>query len=210
MNYQINIKVCGLTRFEDMEQLGEIGVQYGGMIFYKRSPRFAEGKINAEKVKSYHAIKKVGVFVNAGEEYIVERIEKYGLDLLQLHGEETPDFCNTLNKYLPVIKAFRIKDENDLKKVAEYKGSSNYFLFDASGKLYGGNGELFNWEILKSYTGSVPFFLSGGIGLSETTAIKSFQHSSLFAIDVNSRFETEPGIKNMNEIKQFICRLNSN
>ena len=210
MNHQVHIKVCGLTRFEDMEQLDEAGVQYGGMIFYKKSPRFADGRINAGKVKSYHAIKKVGVFVNASEEYIIEQIEKYGLDLLQLHGEETPELCSTLNKYLPVIKAFRIKDENDLKKVAEYKGSSHYFLFDTSGKLYGGNGELFNWEILKSYTGSVPFFLSGGIGLSETTAIKSFQHSFLFAIDVNSRFETEPGIKNMNEIKQFICRLNSN
>lgn len=193
-----------------MEQLGEMGVQYGGMIFYDKSPRFAEGKIDVEKVKAFKGMKKVGVFVNADKEYILTKIEKYGLDLLQLHGEETPGFCNELHQYLPVIKAFRIKDEKDIKKTDNYMGVCDYFLFDAHGKLYGGNGHIFNWRLLDKYRSKVPFLLSGGIGMSEVDQLKSFSHPALTAVDVNSRFETEPGVKNMKEIKQFICRLNSN
>lgn len=209
-NLKVNIKVCGLTRFEDMEQLGETGVQFGGMIFYEKSPRFAEGRIEVKKVKAFHKIKKVGVFVNAKENYIVKQIEKYDLDLLQLHGNEDPEFCNHLNQYLPVIKAFRINDKNDLKNISGYAGSCNYFLFDAPGKLYGGNGELFNWENLNFYRDQIPFFLSGGIGPGEVERIKSFNHPAWFAVDVNSRFEISPGEKNIQEIKQFVWALNSN
>lgn len=210
MNQSINIKVCGITRWEDMKQLGEMGVQYGGMIFYDKSPRFAEGKMDAGKVRAFKKIKKVGVFVNADKNYILKQVEKYQFDLLQLHGEETPSFCNELRQYLPIIKAFRIKDENDLKKLDNYTGVCDYFLFDTYGKLYGGNGRVFNWKLLDEYKNEVPFFLSGGIGMGEVEQIKSFSHPALFAVDVNSRFETEPGIKNINELKQFICRLNSN
>lgn len=210
MNHPVNIKVCGLTRFADMEQLGEMGVQYGGMIFYNRSLRFAEGKMDAGKVNAFKKIKKVGVFVNADKEYILKQIKSYGLDLLQLHGDESPEFCNDMRKYLPVIKAIRIKEEGDIKKLDNYAGVCDYFLFDAPGELYGGNGKVFNWELLKKYTVDIPFFLSGGIGLSEVKELESFSHPALFAVDVNSRFETEPGIKNINEIKQFVCRLNSN
>lgn len=193
-----------------MEQLGEIGVQYGGMIFYNKSPRFAEEKIDVEKVRAFKGIKKVGVFVNADKEYILTQIGKYGLDLLQLHGEETPSFCNELRQCLPVIKAFRIKDENDIKKIDSYTAACDYFLFDTYGKLYGGNGQVFNWKLLDEYRDEIPFFLSGGIGMSEVEPLKSFSHPALLAVDVNSRFETEPGIKNMNKLKQFVCRLNSN
>lgn len=210
MNHPVNIKVCGLTRFEDMERIAEMGVQYGGMIFYDQSPRFAEGKMDVGKVKTFKGIKKVGVFVNADKKYISKQIERYGLDLLQLHGDETPGFCNEVHQYLPVIKACRIKDQNDIKKIDSYTGVCDYFLFDTYGELYGGNGHIFNWKLLDEYRDRVPFFLSGGIGMSEVEQIRSFSHPVLFAVDINSRFEVEPGIKNMKEIKQFICRLNSN
>lgn len=210
LSNKINIKVCGLTQWEDLAQLEGLGVQYGGIIFYEKSPRFAEGKLEAERIKQFNKIKKVGVFVNAKEDYILQQKEKYGLELAQLHGDETPEFCKRIRQHLRVIKALRITDEQDLEKTRNYKECCDYFLFDAPGKLYGGNGTLFNWEILQKYAGDIPFFLSGGIGLSEVELLKSFLHPSLFAVDVNSRFETTPGIKNMNEIKQFICRLNSN
>lgn len=210
MNSHIKIKVCGLSRYDDMEQLPELGIEYGGMIFYDQSPRYAEGKINAEKVKSFNKIKKVGVFVNAEKDFILRKADKYNLDLIQLHGNESPEFCYGLKKYLPVIKAFKVKGRDDLNITEKYAGSCNYFLFDSPGKLYGGNGELFNWSALESYLGDTLFFLSGGIGLNEVQSLKSFRHPCLFAVDVNSRFEMRPGEKNIQAIKQFVWDLNSN
>lgn len=206
---KMNVKVCGLTRWEDLAQLEALGVQYGGMIFYEKSPRFAEGKLNAEKIKQLNKIKKVGVFVNADMEYILRQRERYGLDLVQLHGDETSEFCYLLKPYLPVIKAFRIRNENDLENIESYKTCCDYFLFDTPGELYGGSGKLFNWNVLKNYKGEVPFFLSGGIGLSEAEPLKAFTHRNLFAVDVNSRFESRPGEKNINDLKKFLCHLNS-
>lgn len=205
----LNLKVCGLTRWEDMAQLEALGVQYGGMIFYEKSPRFAEGKLDVEKIMQLKRIKKVGVFVNADIEFILQQSEKYGLDLVQLHGDETPEFCSSIRQFLPVIKAFRIKEENDLRKLDAYKVCCDYFLFDTPGELYGGSGKLFNWDLLKKYEENIPFFISGGIGMSETEQLRSFSHPALFAVDVNSRFEINPGEKNIHDLKQFLCHLNS-
>lgn len=209
MSRKINIKVCGLTRLEDMTELEMLGVQYGGIIFYEKSPRFAREKLDPEKVRQLKRIKKVGVFVNADKAYILEQKEKFGLEMVQLHGDETPDFCSSIRKYIPVIKAFRMNDEKDLKSTKQYAGVSDFFLFDAPGKLYGGNGTLFNWELLKNYEGNIPFFISGGIGLSEAEQVMHFSHPALHAVDINSRFEIRPGEKKINEIKQFVCHLNS-
>jgi phosphoribosylanthranilate isomerase len=192
-----------------MAQLEALGVQYGGMILYEKSPRFAGGKIDASKIKQLNKIKKVGVFVHADAKYILAQQENYGLDMVQLHGDETPDFCAMLRKHLPVIKAFRIRNEKDLKHTEQYAASCDYFLFDAAGELYGGNGKLFDWKLLESYTGNVPFFISGGIGLSEAEQVRQFPHPALYAVDVNSRFEISPGEKNMDELKKFLCHLNS-
>ncbi len=153
-------------------------------------------------------IKKVGVFVNAEETYILKKVEEYGLDLLQLHGEESPALCRRLRKHLPVVKVFKISAEEDIEEAKQYAGVCDYFLFDAAGKLYGGNGVLFKWELLEKYSGDTPFFLSGGIGLEEIPLLNKFAHPSWMAVDVNSQFEDAPGIKNIEKIKQFLWDLN--
>lgn len=209
MNNDIHIKVCGLARWEDMVQLEALGVQYGGMIFYEKSPRFAEGKLDGKKVKQLHKIKKVGVFVNADLGYVLQQKENYGLDMVQLHGDETPDFCHELRAQMPVIKAFRIQDEGDLNRTEQYASSCDYFLFDGPGALYGGNGKQFNWSWMEKYKGTTPFFISGGIGPTDTGQISQLIHPALYAVDVNSRFEIRPGEKNIDELKKFLCHLNS-
>lgn len=208
MDNDFNIKVCGLTRWEDMAALETAGVQYGGMIFYESSPRYAVGRMDAVKIKELKKIKKVGVFVNAGRDYILQQAKEYGLDLAQLHGDETPADCAELRAFLPVIKAFRLQKAGDLSRLKQYEACCDYFLFDTPGPLYGGNGQLFNWELLKGYTGQTRFFLSGGIGLDEAGQVKQFSHAAWYGVDVNSRFETAPGEKNMEKLKQFLCHLN--
>lgn len=202
------IKVCGLTRWEEMSQLAELGVDYGGLIFHAPSPRFAEGKMDAGRLKKIQGIKKTGVFVHADPEYILRQKEKYGLDLIQLHGNESPEDCLRLKRELPVIKAFRLRTVEDLPITNEYLEACDYFLFDTPGALYGGNGRTFDWDLLAHYQGRLPFFLSGGIGPVDADRIKAFSHPALHAIDVNSGFESEPGEKNIAEIKKFLWDLN--
>ena len=146
--------------------------------------------------------------MNAEEDYILEKVKEYGLDMLQLHGEESPEFCKKMRMQIPVMKAFKIKGETNIAETEKYSGCCDYFLFDTAGKLYGGNGTLFNWNLLNHYKGETPFFLSGGIGLEEVEALSKFEHSSWRVIDVNSKFEDAPGIKNMEKIKQFLWDLN--
>jgi phosphoribosylanthranilate isomerase len=202
------IKVCGLTRWEDMTRLADLGVHYRGFIFYDRSPRFSDRKLDAVRVKDFEGFQKVGVFVNATTAYILEQKEKYGLDLVQLHGDESPGDCLALRNYLPVMKAFRLKTPQDLAVLPSYKEACDYFLFDTPGVLYGGNGNVFDWSLLTQYTGRTPFFLSGGIGPAETESLKAFAHPALHAVDINSRFETAPGKKNIDDIKRFLWDLN--
>lgn len=204
----IKIKVCGLTRFSDLEQLAEMGVHYGGMIFYEKTPRFAGNKLDAEAVKNFKGLKKTGVFVNETKDEIISIIDSYGLDVVQLHGDESPAFCETIRKYVEVTKVFRLTTKDDLKKTDDYKKVCDYFLFDTPGKLYGGSGKQFDWNLLEYYDADIPFFLSGGIGPEATEALKSFDHPNLHAVDINSRFETGPGIKNIADIKKFLWHLN--
>lgn len=209
MLQQTNLKVCGLTRPEDMRQAAESGVRFAGMIFYAPSPRYAEGKLDPEEVKAIQGILKVGVFVNADTAYILERREQYGLDIIQLHGDESPEDCRALRTSVPVIKAFRLRKAGDLELLPDYEDACDYFLFDTPGSLYGGNGTLFEWSLLDDYRGNTPFFLSGGIGPGDSGRVKAFSHPMLYAIDVNSLFEIRPGEKNILDIKKFLWDLNS-
>lgn len=159
-------------------------------------------------MRAIKGVKKVGVFVNATEDYIFKQQEDYGLDMVQLHGEESPEFVERIKVRLPVIKAFKIKNKEDIALTHAYENAADYFLFDTEGKLYGGNGTLFNWELLQHYKGGVPFFLSGGIGPEEIKAISEFEHPAWMALDINSRFETAPGIKDITVLKQFLWDLN--
>lgn len=204
------IKVCGITRETDLVQLKAIGAHWVGFIFAPDSPRQIIGKLTPDRVRAFKDLLKVGVFVNAQEAEILEAIDAFGLNMVQLHGQETPAFCESIRRHLKVIKAFSVRDTDSLSALtAAYVDHCHYFLFDAFGKLPGGNGHAFNWELLKTYDHKLPFMLSGGIGPDEVQAIKAIRHPKLLGIDVNSKFEDSPGIKNIERLKSFIWDLNT-
>jgi phosphoribosylanthranilate isomerase len=207
----MKIKVCGNTDLNQLKQLDELEIDYAGMIFYPQSPRYVLKKLSGEEVKDLDlSLTKVGVFVNASEEEIMQQIEDFGLDMVQLHGDETASFCNRISDHIKVIKAFRISDfETNIDwLVKEYDEVCDYFLFDkASAGLYGGTGEKLNWNLLEKSNVGKPFFLSGGIAREDATVIRNFNHPFFYGVDVNSRFETESGIKNMQLVKEFVNDL---
>lgn len=212
----IKIKVCGMTRIEQVKQLAELGVDYAGFIFYEKSPRYVVEKITPEDLKDLgQAINKVGVFVNEDYDVILKTVDKYGLNAVQLHGDETPDFCSRINDYVQTIKAFRITGEEDLPVVLNgYYDTLPYFLFDTKTQEYGGSGKKFNWDSLKQTSLSTPYFLSGGIGQEDAVLIKNFIDESIYeapyALDLNSKFEIQPGVKNIDSLRYFIGELSRN
>ena len=193
LNVMTKIKICGMKYSENILEVSQLLPDYLGFIFYEKSSRFFDGEI-PEISKS---IKKVGVFVNATLEEIKSKIKKYDLDLIQLHGNETPEFCSYLMQgSIEIIKVFSVDDDFDFQILEAYENVCDYFLFDTKGKLHGGNGFTFNWQILEKYKSKKPLFLSGGIGIEEIAKIKIL-NLPIFAIDVNSKFELEPGLKNV-------------
>ncbi|WP_143307840.1 phosphoribosylanthranilate isomerase [Chitinophaga vietnamensis] len=207
----MHIKVCGITKASDLQALADNGVDFAGFIFYERSPRFAGNRIDARTVRETSGIKKAGVFVNAPAELVLRTVSDYALDLVQLHGDETPAFCASIRETIPVIKAFRIGDTvNWEKEVAPYIPVTDYFLFDtASIKGYGGTGDRFNWELLAQYPYEHPFLLSGGIAPGQEEEISRLQLPALFGVDINSRFEDSPGVKNIQAVQQFVKKIHS-
>ncbi|MBC9932603.1 phosphoribosylanthranilate isomerase [Chitinophaga qingshengii] len=207
----MRIKVCGITRVADLQGLTNNQVDYAGFIFYEKSPRFAANKMDARTVRETTGIRKVGVFVNATAEQIRRTVADYALDLVQLHGDETPVFCAAIRETVPVIKAFRIGNDVSWETLAPYVPATDYFLFDtASVKGYGGTGERFNWELLQQYPFEHPFLLSGGIAPEDVDIIRELQLPALFAVDINSKFEDAPGIKNLQKVKQFVDGMRFN
>ncbi|WP_439153406.1 phosphoribosylanthranilate isomerase [Winogradskyella sp.] len=205
----MKLKICGM-KYNTVE-VAQLQPDYLGFIFYKNSPRDFDDII-PELPKG---INKVGVFVDEHVEVIVDKIEKHKLDVIQLHGYESPDICRLLKgTKKKIIKVFSIKDEFDFSVLDDYEDTCDYFLFDTKGKLPGGNGYTFNWDVLKDYPSTKPYFLSGGIGLDEIEKIKEFKQSEAskycYAIDVNSKFEIEAGLKNIEELEKFkneICHV---
>lgn len=198
----MNIKVCGITQLKQLQQLDGLNIDFAGLIFYKESPRYVVGKISKEELQSSDFdIKKVGVFVNAGYDEIIQTVEDYGLDVVQLHGNETPELCEQLSDDVEVIKAFSIgADTASIDElVADYDAVCDYYLFDTAGKdgAVGGTGTQFDWKLIKKNKIEKPFFLSGGISLDDVAKIKAFKHPDFIGIDVNSKFEKEPGVKDM-------------
>lgn len=197
---------------ENLEAVANLQPDYLGFIFYEKSERNFDSFIP----KLSKSIKKTGVFVNESLDVVIQKTKKFDLQALQLHGEESPEYCSKLKENcqtkhsrsdIEIIKVFSIKDEFNFKDLAPYETVCDYFLFDTKGKLPGGNGYTFNWDVLKNYPSTKPYFLSGGIGLNEVEKIKKFKESPAskycYAIDVNSRFEIEPGLKNIEELKTF-------
>ena len=206
----MNIKVCGITQFKQLQQLEALNIDYAGLIFYKDSPRYIGNKITGKQIKDADFdIKKVGVFVDPGYSELLDAIDNYGLDIVQLHGNETPEMCEELSGEVEVIKAFRIGGDESIdidEMVADYDEVCDYYLFDTAGlkESFGGTGQQFDWGILKKAKIEKPFFLSGGIGVDDAAKVKAFTHPDFFAVDVNSRFELSPGLKDMAAILKFL------
>lgn len=204
----MKIKVCGMKYPENIKELSLLPIDYMGMIFYDKSPRYVDDNLNGSDVDTVpQKIKLTGVFVNADLEYIAEKIVRYGLDIIQLHGNETPDFCKDLNKTMPVIKAISVADVSDLENTKQYEGTIDYLLFDTKTPQHGGSGQKFDWNILNEYKSETPFLLSGGISLDDVEAIKKIKHPKFAGIDLNSKFETEPGLKDIELLNRFIKQL---
>jgi phosphoribosylanthranilate isomerase len=203
----MNLKVCGITQLKQLQQLDAMDIDFAGLIFYEQSPRFLSNKISSEQIKEADFdLKKVGVFVNQSFDEIMGIVEDYGLDIVQLHGKETPALCKELSDEIEVIKAFQVADEMNIDKlIAPYDAVCDYYLFDTASQkeTLGGTGQQFDWSILSKSKIEKPFFLSGGISLQDADNIKKFSHPDLFAIDINSKFETSAGVKDMARVMQM-------
>jgi len=207
----MKLKVCGLNDRENILEVLECKPDYIGFIFYDRSPRYVKD-LPASFVHEINSAKKVGVFVNENEIKILGAVAQYGLDLVQLHGDESPEFCKQVRESVPVIKAFQISEEFDFSTLIPYENACDYFLFDSKSENYGGSGKSFNHEKLEGYKMSKPVFLSGGLNLNITEDLLYLKsvHPQVMAIDVNSKFETAPGIKDAKKVGLLTEKLKEN
>jgi phosphoribosylanthranilate isomerase len=198
----MKLKVCGMRLPENIKALTALNPDYMGFIFWAPSSRF----VDSSTPPLLKEIKKTGVFVDASLDYIETIIKDHNLQAVQLHGKENPEYCSYIkNLDVEVIKAFSVKDHFDFSSLDPYESACDFYLFDTKGELPGGNGYGFDWSILKHYPSKKPFFLSGGIGLEEVKQILELKKIDLplYAIDVNSKFETAPGVKKIDELEQF-------
>lgn len=215
----MKIKVCGMKEPENITQLLELPVDFIGFIFYERSPRYADNPKFENWVhknrQMFGKVKKVGVFVNAEIERILNAVHDYQLDYVQLHGNESPEYCQELKQYwdistlhqAKIIKAFAVDGQFDFEETKAYQGWCTYFLFDTKNEQHGGSGVAFDWSLLQQYTGITPFFLSGGISENSLDAIRQLKCPALYGLDLNSRFEAAPGVKDVGKLKNFMQQL---
>jgi phosphoribosylanthranilate isomerase len=196
----MKIKVCGLKEPDNINAVASLAPDYMGFICFDRSPRFI-GDLPFEILDRLpSSIKKTAVFVDESESKINQLTEAYGFDAIQLHGDESPDFCNSFKSKVEVIKAFGLHPGFDFDKLDAYNGKVDFFLFDTKTELHGGSGKAFDWNILDKYNLNVPFFLSGGLGLENLEAVKNIDHPQFYGVDLNSRFETSAGIKDVEKL----------
>jgi len=222
----MKLKICGMNH--NPTEVAQLQPDYLGFIFWEPSSRYFSGDMPTLP----NSIKKVGVFVDAPLEEVLKKVEQHQLNAVQLHGKESAMYCKSLrhpelvsgshtsemlnqvrSDEFEIIKVFSIKDDFDFDGLKDYEEVCDYFLFDTKGKLPGGNGYTFDWTVLEKYSSNKPYFLSGGIGLDSKEKLKSFLNSpaskNCFAIDVNSKFETAPGLKSIEDLKIFIESLES-
>lgn len=220
------IKVCGMRDAQNIREVMTLGVDMIGMIFWPKSPRFvpmvrSRAGIIPDKASSSltgieaKQVKRVGVFVDAMPQEIITCAYNYHLDYIQLHGSESPVMIDNLRRTLvpdivpdiKIIKALSIREADDVKRWREYEGHADMLLFDTKCKCVGGSGEQFDWSVLETYDGSIPFLLSGGIGPDDAERVKAFRHPRLAGIDLNSRFEIEPALKDVAKLENFINEI---
>ncbi|MCT4672825.1 MAG: phosphoribosylanthranilate isomerase [Prolixibacteraceae bacterium] len=206
----MKIKVCGMKVLENIQQLSRLDIDYIGLIFYSKSPRACDpNTINWAALKEMGK-EFVGVFVNTSIEDLLSTIEGSPINTLQLHGNESPEYCQELkSKGYTIIKAFGVGKDFRWQSCKEYLESVDYFLFDTQSKNHGGTGKKFDWEVMKSYPYNKPFLLSGGISLDDLSTLQKLKLNRMLGVDVNSRFEIEPGIKKIDDINIFTRGLHS-
>jgi phosphoribosylanthranilate isomerase len=198
----MKIKVCGLRDPENIKAVAALAPDYMGFIFYGPSPRFVdEPDIEALNLIP-SSVGKTAVFVNDSSENINRVIEKYNFNAIQLHGDEGPEFCALFRNKVQVFKAFGLSDDFDFTRLNDYVNTVDFFLFDTKTAIHGGSGKTFDWSILDKYELDVPFFLSGGISLENLDEIKNISHPQFYGVDLNSRFELAPGLKNITQLEK--------
>lgn len=202
----MKIKVCGMKNPENISNLALLPINYMGLIFYSKSLRYI-GNLDPMALDLLPAsINRVGVFVNENIEVVLDQISKYRLNYIQLHGNESTEYCFDISNLsdVKIIKAFNIATLEDLEQTIPYQGLCDFFLFDTKTPQHGGSGVKFDWKILNSYKGETPFFLSGGISASDVKLIRQIDHKKLYSLDLNSKFEIEPGLKDIELLGKFI------
>jgi phosphoribosylanthranilate isomerase len=205
----MKIKVCGLKHPENIEAVTALQPDYAGFIFYGKSPRYMAG-LPVDALRAIPtSIQKTGVFVNESAENIEKLIDEYRFDAIQLHGDESPEFCAAFKGRVTVIKAFGLNEDFDFEQLKDYANNVDLFLFDTKTKEYGGSGKTFDWDILDQYKLEIPFFLSGGIGPENIAEVKNITHPQFYGVDLNSRFEVEPGLKNIEKLQQAFNIINN-
>ena len=217
------VKVCGLRDSENIRQVAALGVDWIGMIFWEKSPRnvtmipshagIIPDRASLSPLATNNSPLKVGVFVDEMAQNIITRVVNFQLDLIQLHGHETPTLIRNLRRTLAdirpvkVIKAISVSSRDDIAAYKDYADCVDYFLFDTKCPSVGGSGQQFDWSVLDAYDGEVPFLLSGGIGPDDAGRVRAFNHPKCIGIDLNSCFETEPALKDIQKLKSFLEQL---
>ena len=215
------IKVCGMRDADNIRDISALGVDMIGLIFYPPSPRYVQQFSSGAGIIPDYAPDmgktplRVGVFVDDMPQNIVTRVYNYKLDYIQLHGNEPRETLENLRATIDpdikpnikIIKAISVSSAEDIKKYKEYVGAADLFLFDTKCKTVGGSGEQFDWQVLQAYDGDMPFLLSGGIGPDDAERIKNFHHPKCIGIDLNSKFEIEPALKDVEKLKQFLVKV---
>lgn len=235
MTKNLIVKVCGMRDGENIRQVAELGVDYIGMIFWEKSPRnvtmipthagiIPDRSSLSEQISDHPSPftpnpspKRVGVFVDEMPQNIITRVVNFKLDMVQFHGHETPTLIRNLRRTLDpdirpgiqFIKAISVENRDDIAAYKDYADCIDYFLFDTKCLTVGGSGQQFDWSLLSAYDGDVPFLLSGGIGPDDAERLRAFHHPKCIGIDLNSRFETEPGTKDINKLKTFLQEIRS-
>ena len=196
------IKVCGMRDTENIRAVDQLPIDWMGFIFWPKSKRYVSEFPDYMPINA----KRVGVFVDEDIEQVRRIADDYALDIIQLHGSETPEYASQLREW-EIIKAFNIATAEDLEATKSYEGAVDYFLFDTKATLPGGSGQQFDWSILYAYKGETPFLLSGGIGPDDAERVRVFHHPKCLGIDLNSRFETAPGLKDVSKLREFIEKV---
>ena len=203
----MKIKVCGLRDADNIKAVAALEPDYMGFIFYNKTPRFVDD-IGIEILNAIPAhINKTAVFVDESAKTISALIDKYNFDFVQLHGNETPAFCKALRDQAIVIKAFGVNNEFDFIQLSKYKNKVDLFLFDAKTDIHGGSGKTFDWDILDKYDMDIPFFLSGGLSPDNLEEVKKITHSQFYGVDLNSKFEISPGMKDIEKLEKAFTML---